>query len=71
MIINAKELLILFYLVNVFFFFRYFEAETIPRIKHTKKGLLSMVNCGDGMLGSQFFLTLGKALNLIFMFVIS
>ena len=39
--------------------FRYFEAETNPRIKHTKKGLLSMVNCGDGMLGSQFFFTLG------------
>jgi peptidyl-prolyl cis-trans isomerase-like 4 len=39
---------------------RYFEAETNPRIKHTKKGLISMVNCGDNMVGSQFFFTLGK-----------
>jgi hypothetical protein len=39
---------------------RYFEAETNPRIKHTKKGLVSMVNCGDNMLGSQFFFTLGS-----------
>jgi peptidyl-prolyl cis-trans isomerase-like 4 len=38
---------------------RYFEAETNPRIKHTKKGLVSMVNCGDNMVGSQFFFTLG------------
>jgi len=42
---------------------RYFEAETNPRIKHTKKGLLSMVNCGDGMLGSQFFFTLDDDLD--------
>jgi cyclophilin family peptidyl-prolyl cis-trans isomerase len=46
--------------MNVFFK-RYFEAETNPRIKHTKKGLVSMVNCGDNMLGSQFFFTLGTA----------
>ncbi len=41
-------------------FDRFYEAETNPRIKHTKKGLISMVNYGNGMLGSQFFITLGK-----------
>ena len=43
-----------------FDYFRFYEAETNPRIKHTKKGLISMVNYGNGMLGSQFFFTLGK-----------
>jgi len=42
---------------------RFYEAEDNPRIKHTKKGLISMVNCGDGMLGSQFFVTLGDDLD--------
>jgi len=42
---------------------RFFEAETVPRIKHTKHGLISMVNCGDNVLGSQFFLTLGDELD--------
>jgi len=42
---------------------RYFESETIPRIKHTKQGLISMVNCGDNVLGSQFFITLGSNLD--------
>ena len=42
---------------------RYFEAESIPRIKHTKLGLISMVNCGDNVVGSQFFFTLGSALD--------
>ena len=42
---------------------RYFEAETIPRIRHTKHGLISMVNCGDNVIGSQFFFTLGAALD--------
>ena len=42
---------------------RYFEAESIPRIKHTKHGLISMVNCGDNVVGSQFFFTLGSALD--------
>lgn len=41
---------------------RYYEAEKLPKLKHTKPGLLSMVNCGDNMLGSQFFLTLGSEL---------
>ncbi|KAF6207464.1 hypothetical protein GE061_015910 [Apolygus lucorum] len=41
---------------------KYYEAEKIPKIKHNKPGLLSMVNCGNSMLGSQFFLTLGPDL---------
>ena len=32
---------------------RYFEAEVKPRLKHTKKGLVSMVNDGNNMHGSQ------------------
>jgi len=42
---------------------KYYEAETNPRIKHTKKGLISFVNYGNDMLGSQFFLTLGDDLD--------
>lgn len=41
---------------------RYFEAERMPKIKHYKAGLLSMVNCGDNKLGSQFFITLASDL---------
>ncbi|XP_035726252.1 peptidyl-prolyl cis-trans isomerase-like 4, partial [Vespa mandarinia] len=41
---------------------RYYEAEQMPKIKHTRSGLLSMVNCGDNMLGSQFFITLAPDL---------
>ncbi|EZA51462.1 hypothetical protein DMN91_007521 [Ooceraea biroi] len=41
---------------------RYYEAEQIPKIKHSRIGLLSMVNCGNDMLGSQFFITLGSEL---------
>lgn len=36
----------------------YFEAETLPRIKHKKFGTVSMVNGGNGVHGSQFFITL-------------
>ena len=32
---------------------RYFDMEVSPRIKHKKRGLLSMVNNGSGMHGSQ------------------
>jgi len=45
---------------------KYFESEVTPRIKHTRPGLVSMVNCGtvgeegSSMLGSQFFITLGE-----------
>lgn len=41
---------------------RYFEAETMPKMKYSKAGLLSMVNVGNNMLGSQFFVTLGNDL---------
>lgn len=41
---------------------RYFEAETMPKMKYSKTGLLSMVNVGNNMLGSQFFVTLGSDL---------
>nr|BAN20984.1 cyclophilin-6 [Riptortus pedestris] len=41
---------------------KYYEAEKMPKIKHNKPGLLSMVNCGNNMLGSQFFVTLGAEL---------
>lgn len=42
---------------------KYYEAEKLPKIKHNKPGLLSMVNCGNSMLGSQFFVTLGADLS--------
>nr|CAG4643332.1 EOG090X0971 [Ilyocryptus agilis] len=42
---------------------RFYEAEHFPVLKHTKPGLLSMVNVGDNMLGSQFFITLGENLD--------
>lgn len=41
---------------------RYFEAETVPRIKHTVQGLLSFVGNEEGMIGSQFFITLAPDL---------
>lgn len=42
---------------------RYYEGEKTPKIKHNRPGLLSMVNCGGNMLGSQFFITLGPDLS--------
>lgn len=41
---------------------RYFQAETVPRIKHTAAGLISFVGNEEGMIGSQFFFTLGPDL---------
>ncbi|ENN71294.1 peptidyl-prolyl cis-trans isomerase sig-7 [Dendroctonus ponderosae] len=41
---------------------RYFAAETEPRIKHTRAGLISFVGSEDNMIGSQFFVTLGADL---------
>lgn len=41
---------------------RYYEAEQMPKIKHDRVGLLSMVDCGNNMLGSQFFITLAPSL---------
>ncbi|NXO25754.1 PPIL4 protein, partial [Cisticola juncidis] len=42
---------------------RYFEAEKVPRIKHKKKGTVSMVNNGSGQHGSQFLITTGENLD--------
>lgn len=41
---------------------RYFEAETIPKIKHTAMGLVSFVGLNEHMIGSQFFITLAPDL---------
>lgn len=42
---------------------RYFEPETIPRIKHTTTGLISFVGSDEnGSIGSQFFITLAPDL---------
>lgn len=41
---------------------RFYEAEKLPKLKHDKVGLISMVNCGNNMLGSQFFITLAPDL---------
>ncbi|VDM97004.1 unnamed protein product [Thelazia callipaeda] len=42
---------------------RYFEPELIPKLRHTRIGIVSMVNNGADMLGSQFFITLGDNLD--------
>ncbi|XP_032877727.1 peptidyl-prolyl cis-trans isomerase-like 4 isoform X2 [Amblyraja radiata] len=42
---------------------RYFEAENVPRIKHKKKGTVSMVNNGNDQHGSQFLITMGENLD--------
>ena len=35
----------------------------LPKIKHSKKGLVSMVSVGDNLFGSQFFITLDDELD--------
>lgn len=42
---------------------RYFEPEMIPKLRHTRRGLVSFVNNGSNMLGSQFFVTLADDLD--------
>ncbi|KAM3722116.1 Peptidyl-prolyl cis-trans isomerase sig-7 [Dirofilaria immitis] len=42
---------------------RYFEPEAVPKLRHTRIGIVSMVNNGSDMLGSQFFITLGDNLD--------
>lgn len=42
---------------------RLYQGEKMPRIKHDRTGLLSMVSHGDGMLGSQFVITLSGNLS--------
>ncbi|XP_057208961.1 peptidyl-prolyl cis-trans isomerase-like 4 [Triplophysa rosa] len=39
---------------------RFFESEKMPRIKHRKKGTVSMVNNGSDQHGSQFLITTGE-----------
>ncbi|KAK2856627.1 hypothetical protein Q5P01_005362 [Channa striata] len=42
---------------------RFFDAEKAPRIKHKKKGTVSMVNNGNDQHGSQFLITTGENLD--------
>ncbi|MGH0141668.1 UNVERIFIED_CONTAM: hypothetical protein FKN15_045030 [Acipenser sinensis] len=42
---------------------RFFEAEKVPRIKHKKKGTVSMVNNAHDQHGSQFLITTGETLD--------
>ncbi|XP_072851594.1 peptidyl-prolyl cis-trans isomerase-like 4 isoform X1 [Pogona vitticeps] len=44
---------------------RFFEAEKVPRIKHKKKGTVSMVNNGNDQHGSQFLITAGENLDFL------
>uniref|UniRef100_A0A3B3Q5R0 Peptidyl-prolyl cis-trans isomerase n=1 Tax=Paramormyrops kingsleyae TaxID=1676925 RepID=A0A3B3Q5R0_9TELE len=41
----------------------FFDAEKVPRIKHKKKGTVSMVNNGNDQHGSQFLITMGENLD--------
>lgn len=41
---------------------KFFEAEFLPKVRHTHPGLLSFVSVGKNMIGSQFFFTLGSEL---------
>lgn len=42
---------------------RFFDVEKVPRIKHRKKGMVSMVNNGSEQHGSQFLITTGENLD--------
>ncbi|XP_061195925.1 peptidyl-prolyl cis-trans isomerase-like 4 isoform X2 [Saccostrea echinata] len=42
---------------------KFFEMELTPRMKHSRAGLVSMVNNGQNMHGSQFFITLADNLD--------
>ncbi len=37
--------------------------EVVPKLRHTRRGIVSMVNNGNDMHGSQFFITLADALD--------
>ncbi|GMT01586.1 hypothetical protein PENTCL1PPCAC_23760 [Pristionchus entomophagus] len=39
---------------------RFFEKEVVPKLRHNRRGLVSFVDGGNGMLGSQFFITLSE-----------
>ena len=42
---------------------RYFEMEGVPKLRHKRKGTVSMVNNGSDEHGSQFFVTLADDLD--------
>lgn len=42
---------------------RFMEAESKPKLKHEEAGTLSMVTNDDRLIGSEFFVTLGKELD--------
>lgn len=42
---------------------RFFDVEKVPRIKHKKKGTVSMVNNGSDQHGSQFLITVEENLD--------
>jgi len=42
---------------------RFFEGDLLPKMKHKTPGTLSMVNTGNNMFGSQFFVTLRSDLD--------
>ncbi|XP_048344919.1 peptidyl-prolyl cis-trans isomerase-like 4 isoform X2 [Sphaerodactylus townsendi] len=42
---------------------KFFESEKVPRIKHKKRGTVSMVNNGSDQHGSQFLITTGENLD--------
>ncbi|VDD82769.1 unnamed protein product [Mesocestoides corti] len=42
---------------------RFFDCELVPKIYHKKRGLVSMVNNGNGQHASQFFVTLADDLD--------
>ncbi|CAJ0928920.1 unnamed protein product, partial [Mesorhabditis belari] len=42
---------------------RFFEKEEVPKLRHTRQGVVSFVNNGNDMLGSQFYVTLGDDLD--------
>ena len=42
---------------------RFMKAESKPRLKHEETGTLSMVTNDEQLIGSEFFLTLGKELD--------
>uniref|UniRef100_T1K9L7 Peptidyl-prolyl cis-trans isomerase n=2 Tax=Tetranychus urticae TaxID=32264 RepID=T1K9L7_TETUR len=55
---------------SVFYFINYenekskfFAREVVPKVNHTRLGTVSMVNNGDDMHGSQFFITLREDLD--------
>ncbi|KAL7071772.1 hypothetical protein ACQ4LE_008901 [Meloidogyne hapla] len=43
----------------------FFEMEKVPKLRHTRRGLVSMVNNGEGLIGSQFFITLADELDFL------